>query len=117
MVNRSWFDLFGGNTGQNFGDFSNFTELPEQTAATQYEQPRMSPQQQYVQRNVTNMVVPHYHPSHLTTVNQHFIRNEHHFPHTQSVVNECYETHTMCGTPFMPHRCQCRNGCSRCGKR
>lgn len=113
MVNRGWFDLFGD--GQNA---SGFTELPAQTAATQFEEPRMSPQQQYMQRNVTNTVVPHVHPSHLMTVNQHFIHNQHHFPHTQSVMNECYETHRMCGTPFMPmHRCQCQTGCRGCGKR
>lgn len=114
MVNRGWFDLFGDDEGQNF---SGFTELPEQTAAPQFEQARVSPQRQYVQRNVTNTVVPHVHPSHLMTVNQHFIHNQHHFPHTQSVVNECYETNVMCGTPFMPQRYHCHIGCSRCGKR
>ena len=128
MMNRNWFGQFG-NEGDNFQNtqnfqnfqnpqnFANFTELPEQIAPTQYEQPRVSPQQQYVQRNVSNTVVPYYHPSHLTTVNQHYLHNQHYFPHTESVVNECFETNTMCGTPFMPHRCNCRNNCSRCHKR
>lgn len=114
MVNRGWFDFFERDEVQTFAEF---TELPEQTATTQHEQPRVSPQQQYVQRNVTNTVVPHIHPSHLTTVNQHVIRNEHYFPHTQSVVNECFEMNIMCGTPFMPHHCHCHRGCKRCGKR
>lgn len=108
MVNRNWFDLYGNNNGQNFQEFNQ--NLPMQAGATQFEQSRVSPTRQYVQRNMTNAVVPHFHPSHLTTVNQHFINNQHHFPHTESVVNECYETNTMCGTPFRPQTC----GCSRC---
>lgn len=109
MVNRNWLNSFEGNTGQNFGNFGQ--ELPTQTAPTQFGQQRVSPTQQYVQRNMTNTVVPHFHPSHLTTINQHTINNQHHFPHTQSVVNECYETNTMCGTPFRPHHHGC--GCSK----
>lgn len=105
MVNRNWFDSFGGNRGQNSPDFTQ--ELQMQTAPTQFGQPQVSPTQQYIQRNMTNMVVPHYHPSHLTTVNQHMINNQHYFPHTESVVNECYETNTMCETPFRPRGCGC----------
>lgn len=112
MVNRNWFNSFEGNQGQNPMNFAQ--ELPMQTAPTQFGQPRVSPTQQYVQRNVTNTVVPHYHPSHLTTVNQQHINNQHYFPHTQSVVNECYETNTMCETPFRPNVSGSRHG-SGCG--
>ena len=107
MVNRNWFDLFDGERGPNFPNYAQEQQLPTQTAPTQFEQPQVSPTQQYVQRNVFNTVVPHYHPSHLTTVNQHVINNQHYFPHTESVVNECYETNTMCGTPFTPRGCGC----------
>ncbi|WP_369916785.1 CotD family spore coat protein [Lysinibacillus sp. 2017] len=112
MVNRNWFNSFDGNRGQNPMNFAQ--ELPMQTAPTQFGQPQVSPTQQFVQRNVTNTVVPHYHPSHLTTVNQQHINNQHYFPHTQSVVNECYETNTMCETPFRPNVSGSRHG-SGCG--
>lgn len=112
MVNRNWLDFFGWEQGME-----NVTELPPQTAATQFEQPRISPQQQYVQRQVSNTVIPHVHPSHMTRVNQHFIHHQHHFPHTESAVNECYETHMLCGTPFMPQYGQHHRGCNRCRKR
>lgn len=103
MVNHNWFDSFGRNRGQ--GVPNNAQQLPTQTAPTQYGAAQFSPTQHFVQRHVSNTVVPHYHPSHLTNVNQHYIHNQHYFPHTQSTVNECYETNTMCGTPFRPQEC------------
>lgn len=109
MVNRNWLEMFDGGMNQmNQGMLNNAQQLPTQTAPNQYASPQVSPTRQYVQRNVTNSVVPHVHPSHLTTVNQQYIHNQHHFPHTQSVVNECYETNTMCGTPFRPGGCGCQ---------
>ncbi|WP_445683600.1 CotD family spore coat protein [Solibacillus sp. FSL R7-0668] len=105
MVNRNRQDFWGGNAGQNLP--GGYQELPTQMGPTQFEQQRVSPTQQYVQRNVINTVVPYIHPSHLTTVNQHCINNQHYFPHTESVINECFETNTMCGTPFRPRGCNC----------
>lgn len=105
MANRNWFDSFGGNKGQ--GCFNNAQQLPTHNYPTQHASPQVSPSRQYVQRNITNTVVPHIHPSHVTTVNQHCINNQHYFPHTESVINECFETNTMCGTPFRPHGCGC----------
>lgn len=126
MFNRNWFDSFDMNQGQgmqqnqgqgmwgqgmqqNQGMWQDWqgwqggaTELPTRTSPTQYAQPQVSPTRQFVQRNVANTVVPHYHPSHLTTVNQNYINNQHYFPHTESVVNECFETNTMCGSPWNP---------------
>jgi spore coat protein D len=138
MANRSWFDSFDMNQMQGQGMWqgqgqaqnqgqglwqglwqggqqypSNATQLPTQTAPTQFGQPQVSPTRQYVQRNVTNTVVPHYHPSHLTTVNQNFVNNQHYFPHTESVVNEFFETDTMCGTPFNPRGHARGCGCSK----
>lgn len=72
---------------------------PTQTLPTQYDPPRVSPTRENVRTNVINTVVPHIHPTHTTTVNQHVIHNQHYFPHTESVVNECYETNTICGMP------------------
>lgn len=107
----NWFGRLGGNRGQGF---RNESCCPE---TIQYERPQVSPTRQFVQNNMTTTVVPHYHPSHLTTVNHHHIEHQHHFPHTQSVVNKCHETHTMCGKPFTPqNNCGCNTGCHRCRK-
>ncbi|ATP42454.1 hypothetical protein CSE16_13650 [Solibacillus sp. R5-41] len=86
------------------------TQLPTQTGPTQFEAPRVSPTRQYEQTIVTNEVIPHISPSHMTTINRHMMHHQYHFPHTESVVNECCETHTMCGTPFRPHICNCKCG-------
>ena len=75
---------------------------PPQKLPTQYDPPLVSPTQQYVKTNLSNTEVAHFHPSHTTTVNKHFVNNKHYFPHTESCVNECYEQHTMCGVPYNP---------------
>ncbi|WP_373605389.1 CotD family spore coat protein [Bacillus sp. AFS031507] len=75
---------------------------PPQVFPAQYDPPLVSPGQQYVKTNLFNKVVTHVHPSHTTTVNKHMINNQHFFPHTESFVNECCETHTMCGVPHNP---------------
>lgn len=105
MVNRFW----SNDMNQDFGYQQYAQQLPTRTYPTQYESAQVSPTRQYVQRNVSNTVVPKVHPSHLTTINEHYIHRQHYFPHTESVKNYCYETDTMCGTPFHPHHC----GCSR----
>ena len=110
MVNRNW--GFGEGYGEGFGDFGYGTgtspqNLPGQVASTQYQTPRVSPTRHYVQPNVANTVVPHIHPSHLTTVHNHCIHHQHHFPHTESVQHHCNEQHTMCGTPFNPWGSRC----------
>lgn len=64
--------------------------------------PQISPTRQIVKTNIINTVVPHIHPTHTTTVNKHMINHEHYFPHTESVVNECYENHIMCEMPHKP---------------
>ena len=98
MVNRNWGNFFGNQNNQ----MMNVQQLPDQFSQTQYSEPRVSPTQQYVQRNISNTIVPHVQPSHLTTINRQNIHHQYHFPHTQSVRNECCETHTMCGHPFNP---------------
>lgn len=70
---------------------------PPQTAPAQYD-----PTQQYVQTNVTNTIIPVIHPSHTTIVNKHCNTYKHYFPHTQSVVNECYSQQLICGAPVNP---------------
>nr|WP_034293953.1 MULTISPECIES: CotD family spore coat protein [Bacillus] len=65
---------------------------------------QVSPTQQIVQKNVFKHIVPHIHPTHTTTVNEHVYQHQHYFPHTQSVVNECCNQQVMCGPlpPPMP---------------
>lgn len=137
MINRGWGNLFGNQNSQmmNMGNmgmgnmgmggmqnqmpsnnfFNNQTgnvqNLPTQVSPTQYSNPRVSPTQQYLQRNITNNVVPHVHPSHLTTVNQENVINQHYFPHTNSVEYVRCEKDVMCGHPFNPWQ-----GHGNCGK-
>ena len=109
MVNRNW-----GNWG-NWGNWDNRDNhmmnveyLPDQVSNTRFSEPRVSPTQQYVQRNISNHIVPHVHPSHLTTIHRQNIHHQHHFPHTHNVKHECCETHTMCEQPFNPWHRNCR---------
>lgn len=80
--------------------------MPSQVMPSQFETPQFSPQEQFVQTNVMHTVVPHVHPAHITTVNKHVIDHQHHFPVTESVVNECCENHTICGNPHHHRRGQ-----------
>ena len=75
---------------------------PPQAFPAQYDPPLFDPPQQYVKTNLFNKVVTHAHPSHTTTVNKLHVNHQHYFPHTESCVNECCETHTMCGFPVNP---------------
>lgn len=49
---------------------------------------QVSPMKCCVNNTFQNVVVPHVHPSHTTTVNHINYQHVHSFPHTQSVVNE-----------------------------
>jgi spore coat protein D len=75
---------------------------PPTAFPTQYDPGTVDPAQQYVKTNLFNKVVAHVHPSHTTTVNKLHVNHQHYFPHTESCVNECCETHTMCGCPVNP---------------
>jgi spore coat protein D len=75
---------------------------PPTVFPTQYDPGTVDPAQQYVKTNLFNKVVSHVHPSHTTTVNKLHVNHQHFFPHTESCVNECCETHTMCGCPVNP---------------
>ena len=129
MVNRGWGNLFGNQNSQmmNMGNMGNMgymqnqmpssnwgnvQNLPTQVGPTQFSNPRVSPTREYVQRNITNNVVPHIHPSHLTTINQENVINQHYFPHTNSVEYVRCEKDVMCGHPFNP----C-GSCSKCNRR
>lgn len=46
-----------------------------------------------VDHNFVNNVVPHIHPTHTTTVNHINYQHQHHFPQSQSVVNEVTNQH------------------------
>lgn len=97
--------MYGGNWfNQGRGGFGPSPyRLPPQTFPATYEQPIVSPTREYIRTNIHNTYVPHIHPSHTTTINKQMIHNQHYFPHTESVVNECCETNTMCGMPY--HGC------------
>ncbi len=65
------------------------------------------PTKHQVCKNVIKHVVPHVHPSHTTTVNEHVYVHQHHPTHTNSVVNQCSNQHVMCGpiaSPACPPR-------------
>lgn len=97
MYNRHWDHSYGGHCHGMMPQY-----CPPQVHPAQYDPARVSPTRQFVKTNVQNTVVRHVHPSHTTTVNKHIINHQHYFPHTESVVNECYEHHTMCGMPQNP---------------
>ncbi|MFJ5623878.1 CotD family spore coat protein [Peribacillus loiseleuriae] len=64
---------------------------------------QLSPTTNTVNTNVIKTIVPHIHPSHNTTVNKHVFQHQHYFPHSNSVVNECYNQQLICcGPPPMP---------------
>lgn len=68
--------------------------------------PVVYPTQQFVNTNQFTHIVPHVHPSHTTTVNQHMYKHEHYCPHTHSVVNEvCHQHFNCCPPPRMPFGC------------
>lgn len=117
MLRGNWSGKCGGGCGRpgNLGMQENYPTQQgnmgmQQNFPTQYEHPRVSPTREYVQMNQMNTVVPHVHPSHLTTINHHHIEHQHHFPHTQSVKNFCTEEHVMCGHPWHPKGCGCNSG-------
>ncbi|MEH6943444.1 CotD family spore coat protein [Bacillus sp. JJ722] len=62
---------------------------------------QVSPTQNIVNKNIYKHIVPHIHPTHTTTVNDHIYQNQHYFPHTQSVVNTCKSENVFCQQPMM----------------
>ncbi|WP_413365077.1 CotD family spore coat protein [Lysinibacillus sp. 3P01SB] len=103
MYGGNWF-----NQGRNGFGQSPYNSAPQVFPDT-FEQPIVSPTREFVRTNIYNTYVPRIHPSHTTTVNRHMIHNQHFFPHTESVVNECFETNTICGMP--------QHGCGSSRKR
>ncbi|EIJ80812.1 CotD family spore coat protein [Bacillus methanolicus] len=79
-----------------------YGECPPKTFPTHYDPPQVSPSKNFVNTNIFPHVVPHIHPSHTINVNKQIFTHKHYFPHTESVVNECYEQHIMCGVPHNP---------------
>lgn len=77
--------------------------MPVNQAPANVTAPIVSPTQQTVNTNVIKTIVPHVHPSHNTTVNKFVYQHQHYFPHSESVVNECYNQQLICtGPPPMP---------------
>ncbi|MGG0248527.1 CotD family spore coat protein [Peribacillus frigoritolerans] len=100
-------NVMGASTGKNSNVMGAYSPSavspaqygPTQTSPSQVAPAQVSPTQQYVNTNVSNTVIPVVHPSHTTNVNKHVNTFKHYFPHTQSVVNECYNQHLICGMP------------------
>ncbi|MDQ0883448.1 CotD family spore coat protein [Peribacillus sp. V2I11] len=106
-------NVMGASTGKNSNVMGAYSPSavspaqygPTQTSPSQVAPAQVSPTQQFVNTNVSNTVIPVVHPSHTTNVNKHVNTYKHYFPHTQSVVNECYNQHLICGRP--PHNPGC----------
>lgn len=76
---------------------------PSMVAPTQTLPPVVHPTQNVINKNIMKHVVPHVHPTHTTTVNEHVFQHQHHFPQTQSVVNKCCNQQVICGPIPRPH--------------
>lgn len=68
---------------------------------TQMMPAQVSPTQNIVNKNIYKHIVPHIHPTHATTVNDHIYQHQHYFPQTQSVVNTCKSENVFCQQPMM----------------
>ena len=91
-------NFFKRNSGRDCGT----TYCPPSIAPTQYDPGTVDPPITDVKTTIFPYVAKHVHPSHTTNVNKQITTHQHYFPHTESVVNECYEQHVMCGTPYIP---------------
>lgn len=86
---------------------------PTSVAPTSVLPASVSPTKNIVDSNVFKTIVPHVHPTHKTTVNQHVFQHQHYFPFTQSVVNTCCNQQMICSGPvpqpttFCPPRPYC----------
>ena len=92
---------------------SNMGSYPTNVAPTSVLPASVSPTKNIVDSNVFKTIMPHVHPTHKTTVNQHVFQHQHYFPHTQSVVNTCCNQQMICCGPvpqpttFCPPRPHC----------
>lgn len=55
-----------------------------------------------VNHTFSNNIVPHIHPSHTTNVHHTNFQHQHHFPHTQSNVNQVTHQHVIAGGGPVP---------------
>lgn len=90
--------LFSGGPSQVSPFSGGPTQMgPTYVAPTQTLPAQVSPTQNVVQKNIMKHIVPHIHPTHTTTVNDHVFQHQHYFPQTCSVVNQCCNQHVICG--------------------
>ncbi len=76
---------------------------PANIAPTQVSPAVVSPTNNILNKNIMKTIVPHVHPTHTTTVNEHVYQHQHYFPHTKSVVNQCCSQQLICtGMPPAP---------------
>jgi len=62
--------------------------------------PIVHPTKCCVNHTCQKYIVPHIHPSHMTTVNHHIYQHEHYYPHTESTVNEVSNPRVSGGSAF-----------------
>ncbi len=75
------------------------TSCPQNVFPSQVQPANVSPTNNFVKTNVIKHIIPHVHPTHTTTVNEHVFQHQHYFPKTHSVVNKCCNQHVFCGSP------------------
>lgn len=63
--------------------------------------PIIYPSRNFVNTNQFIHIIPHIHPSHTTTVNQHLFKHVHYCPQTCSAVEQVCHQHINC-CPGMP---------------
>lgn len=66
---------------------------------TNYMPPVIHPTQQFVNHTFSTTVVPHIHPSHVTTVNHHMFQHKHYCTSSASCCNECCNQEFNCCNP------------------
>ncbi|WP_230199511.1 CotD family spore coat protein [Bacillus testis] len=97
MVSPSQMGTWGAPSQMgSWGSMGPYAPQHTQVYPTQVAPSQVSPTQQSVNKNIFKTVVPKIHPSHTTTVNKHIIQNQHHFPHTESCINECCVENVIC---------------------
>ena len=87
------------STGYGYPSTGATYSSPGYVAPTQVAPANVSPTKNIVQQNVMKTIVPHVHPTHKTTINQHVYQHQHYFPCTQSVMNTCCNQQMICCGP------------------
>ncbi|EKN69558.1 hypothetical protein BABA_09036 [Neobacillus bataviensis LMG 21833] len=69
---------------------------------TNFAPPVIHPTQQIVNNTFSTTVVPHIHPTHVTTVNHHMYQHKHYCTETASCCEDVCNQHINCCNPCAP---------------